>query len=291
MAAKPNPINSSHWSVSTYLLITFGLAGLLSLVTGLTGGSDSAFIGLGLAAMFFPGVAVLVMKFGYGENPGPNGWNKFPIKWLPIALFIFPITIHAICIPILYCLRDYTISWNLESRGWEDLPALGLLWRIFFNAGVGLVSITVFAYFDEIGWRVWMLPRLIDKYNVRMGVLIGASIWALWHIPFALGDIHHIEGTSKIWLVLLNPFGHIGAGIVISWLWLRSQSIWIICLAHGSLNNWGQYAFKFIQGGHETSTVPWLLFGLNISLFLLGLIVYHAMLVNEDLPATQSYKP
>jgi membrane protease YdiL (CAAX protease family) len=34
---------------------------------------------------------------------------------------------------------------------------------------------------------------------------------------------------------------------VIGWLWLRTESIWIVSLAHGALNSWGQYAFKYMQ--------------------------------------------
>ncbi len=288
---KNSQPNLSQAIVAKYLIITFGLAGLLSLLTGLTGGSESTFIGLGLTAMLFPGVAVLVMKYGYHENPQQSGWNKFPIKWLPITLFIFPITIHVICIPTLYILSGYNIPWDLESRGWEALPPFGLFWRILLNAVVGLLSVTVFAYFEEMGWRVWMLPRLIEKYNVKSGVLIGAAIWALWHIPFVLGEIHYIEGTSKIWLILLNPLGHLGAGIVISWLWLRTQSIWIVCLAHGSLNNWGQYAFKYIQDGDDPGSIPWLLVGLNVSLLVLGLIVFQTILTNHEIQITQSQQP
>jgi len=39
-----------------------------------------------------------------------------------------------------------------------------------------------------------------------------------------------------------------GAGVVIGWLWVRTDSIWIVALAHGALNNWGQFAFKFMGG-------------------------------------------
>jgi hypothetical protein len=34
---------------------------------------------------------------------------------------------------------------------------------------------------------------------------------------------------------------------VIGWLWIRTESIWIVAIAHGALNNWGQYAFKFMR--------------------------------------------
>lgn len=30
-------------------------------------------------------------------------------------------------------------------------------------------------------------------------------------------------------------------------LWVRTESLWIAALTHGALNNWGQYAFKFMD--------------------------------------------
>jgi hypothetical protein len=30
-------------------------------------------------------------------------------------------------------------------------------------------------------------------------------------------------------------------------LWLRTESIWLVALAHGAQNNWGQYAFKYMR--------------------------------------------
>jgi membrane protease YdiL (CAAX protease family) len=35
--------------------------------------------------------------------------------------------------------------------------------------------------------------------------------------------------------------------LIIGWLWLRTKSIWLVTLAHGALNNWGQYAFKYMK--------------------------------------------
>ena len=40
--------------------------------------------------------------------------------------------------------------------------------------------------------------------------------------------------------------GIVASGLIIGWLWLRTESIWIVSIAHGALNNWGQYAFKYM---------------------------------------------
>ena len=92
-----------------------------------------------------------------------------------------------------------------------------------------------------------MLPRLIKEWDVKKGVLLGAGIWALWHVPFMLSGILYVKAVPTYWIVLINPFGIFGAGLVISWFWIKTKSIWIVSVAHGVLNNWGQYAFKYMQ--------------------------------------------
>jgi membrane protease YdiL (CAAX protease family) len=77
-------------------------------------------------------------------------------------------------------------------------------------------------------------------------------VWALWHVPFGLSGIQHIDGVSPARVAILIPFGTVAAGLVIGWLWVRTESIWIAAVAHGALNNWGQYAFKFM----DDFTVP-----------------------------------
>lgn len=72
-------------------------------------------------------------------------------------------------------------------------------------------------------------------------------IWRLWHVPFQLSGIQHIDGISPTRLALTLPIGIAAAGLIIGWLWLRTESIWIVSLAHGALNSWGQYALKYMK--------------------------------------------
>ncbi|MGE0862336.1 MAG: lysostaphin resistance A-like protein, partial [Vicinamibacterales bacterium] len=99
----------------------------------------------------------------------------------------------------------------------------------------------------EIGWRAWLLPRLQTRVGPRRAVIITSAVWAAWHVPFQLSGVQHIDGVAPVILALTLPIGPFGAGLVIGWLWLRTESIWIVSLAHGAFNNWGQYAFKYMQ--------------------------------------------
>jgi membrane protease YdiL (CAAX protease family) len=269
-------------AIGLYSIIVYTLAILLSGFIYLTGGHSSKYIGFAFLSMIIPTLGVLIMKYGFNEPIAPINSGKFSIKWLPIALFLMPIVIHALTLPLVAYLND-SIPWQSwltpdenglyhspQSRGWGVLTSEVLIAKILINALVGLLAVSVLAFFEEIGWRVWLLPRLIKVFNVKAGVLIGAIIWAAWHIPYVLGGIHQIQGVSMITVVIVYPLGTIGAGIIISWIWLRTQSIWLICLTHGALNNWGQYAFKYMD---DSAGEQYLFMGVNGALLISGLIV------------------
>ena len=128
----------------------------------------------------------------------------------------------------------------------------GLIFHLLLNALVGLIVISVFAFFEEMGWRAWLLPKLIGRHQLKKGLLISAAICALWHIPFILGGIHYIENAPLSAMVLFFTFGQLGVGLILGWFWISTRSIWIVSLAHGSLNDWGQYAFKFMNNSNTS---------------------------------------
>jgi hypothetical protein len=66
-------------------------------------------------------------------------------------------------------------------------------------------------------------------------------------VPFQLSGIQHIDGVSPLRLAITLPFGIMFDGLILGWLWLRTETIWLAAIAHGALNNWGQYAFKYMK--------------------------------------------
>jgi len=244
--------------IFVYVASAYALSIALSLVVGLTGGYHSALIGLAYLSMFLPAVAVLIVSSVMNDAPRVR-WDYLPLRYLPVALFVIPGVLHAVMLPLMAILQG-GVQWQdwltpqpdglyhtPVSRGWGALTIQGLAAHIVLNAVVGLAIVSLLAVFEEIGWRAWLLPRLVDRIGARRGVVVTSIIWALWHVPFQLSGIQHIDGVSPRTLALTIPVGTMAAGLILGWLWLRTKSIWLVAIAHGASNNWGQYAFKYMK--------------------------------------------
>jgi membrane protease YdiL (CAAX protease family) len=255
--AGPSGPERGLTSFAVFVATAYALPIALSLVVGLTGGHESRLIGLAYLSMFLPAISVVVLHSTMGAAPRVD-WDRFPLRYLPAALFIIPVVVQGIALPMLAA--HGRIEWpdwftpqadglyhTPDSRGWGVVTLPRLVARMILNAVVGLAANSFMAFFEEIGWRAWLLPRLWDRIGARGAVIATSVIWALWHTPFQLSGIQHIDGISPARLALAMPFGIFTAGLILGWLWLRTKSIWIVALGHGALNNWGQFAFKFMK--------------------------------------------
>ena len=281
--------------VAVFLLITFVAAIGLAVAAQWSGTDRSPRETLALLAMLSPAFAVLVVRFALGARVAHVGWRRFPVRWLPVALLALPLAIHSIALPVTMVLEG-RLPWQPwlraasdglfhtpPERGWGVLSATGLAGRIILNASLGLAVVSLLAFFEEVGWRAWLLPRFVARLGERHGAVASAGIWAAWHVPFALSGIQHIEGIPAVSLAMVMPLGHFGAGLFLAWLWLRTRSIAMVSLSHGSLNNWGQFAFKFLatSGRHDFT----LLAGVNLALLCVGVLILPRLGASPRSPA------
>ena len=87
------------------------------------------------------------------------------------------------------------------------------------NLAVTTTIVTVYsirtAAGEEIGWRGYMLTRLIDA-GVPKPVLLSGVIWGLWHVPLILGGVY-LAGpppvvSAALWLVTATAFASFSRG-------------------------------------------------------------------------------
>jgi membrane protease YdiL (CAAX protease family) len=62
-------------------------------------------------------------------------------------------------------------------------------------------------------------------------------------------------------------------GLILGWLWLRTESIWLVAIAHGASNNWGQYVFKFMKDSGTPNRDLAVLDSGSLALLLVGALL------------------
>jgi membrane protease YdiL (CAAX protease family) len=271
-------------AITAFVATAYGLAIALSLVIGLTGGYNSAFIGLAYLSMILPSIAVAIVNSAMNEPPRIR-WDRFPLRYLPVAIFLIPGVLHVTMLPLMASVGG-GIQWQdwltpqpdglyhtPASRGWGVLTTQALAGRILLNAVIGLAVVSFLALFEEAGWRAWLLPRLKDRMGARRAVVVTSTVWAVWHVPFHLSGIQHIAGVSPMKLALTIPPGIMIAGLILGWLWLRTERIWLVAIAHGALNDWGWYAFKYTKESATSGTDLAVLGAGRLALFVTGVFL------------------
>ena len=269
-------------AVSVYVALAYALSISLSVFIWLTGGHDSRFIAVSYVSMLFPAAAAFVVSRSMNAPFGPLSSKKFSGLYFALALFLMPVVMQAAMLSATSELEG-GLPWQEwlthpldglymvpASRGWGTITLGGLIFRIAMNAIGGVAIVSSLAFFEEVGWRAWMLPRMVRRFGARKAVVFVALIWAFWHTPFALSGILHADGVSAQVMAIVHPVGTMGAGMIIGWLWLRTRSVWIASIAHGALNNWGQFAFKFMDLRQEGDGAVILLAG-GLVLVIVGI--------------------
>ncbi len=105
-----------------------------------------------------------------------------------------------------------------------SMPALVLtLLLLVMSDGLG----------EELGWRGYLLPRLLVRYRAVPASLILGLGWWLWHLPLVWTAGASIEG-QPLWLLLADLAAK---SLIFTYVFLGTQgSVFIAILLHASTN-------------------------------------------------------
>lgn len=283
-------------SMLIFLAIAFGLSWLLALPLWLGDGLvDPLFGVIAVAMMFTPAIAAIVVVFVV-ERPQHKAralglWPLKPagrfIGYLVLGLIV-PVALILVALPLGALLGVYPADFvtfsafqemldtQLAAAGVAELPIpigilVGLqLINVLFGAFINLIP----ALGEELGWRGWLLPKLMPLGTVPALALSGV-IWGLWHSPLILLGYNYPAAPG--WLGLTMMIGMcIIVGAVFGWLRLRSESVWPAALAHGAFNAAAGFSLIFAAAGESIDTTQATILGWSgwiVPLLLVGVLI------------------
>jgi len=226
-------LNKAPWSVKDafLMIISAGIIllgfswGSLHIATKIFGPEKIAefFIlnakGIIIFGVFMQVFVEMVLLFWFTKRKYNTSWKDFgllptPLKnTLELAIFLF----------VLVALGQNIFIIGMEMLGIPNMSEQGILtflleenmipiWFLFIFAGV-LAPIT-----EELIFRGFILPPLLEKWGFKWGVVIAAFIFSVAHLQIQAGIILFLMGA------------------LLCVLYIRTQSLWPGIIFH-SINN------------------------------------------------------
>jgi membrane protease YdiL (CAAX protease family) len=169
--------------------------------------------------VFAPAISAVILTAWRGDRGSLKELFRRLIEyrvaffWILIAIFIYP-AIWLVWEVIEKIAGLGSPGWNLEAYA-VTLPGLILSGYLFQDPGpLG----------EELGWRGFALPRLLQSFNATTAGLILGVIWSVWHLPafFVAGTAQ--ASLNLIWFIVTGTM----FSVLITWIFAHvRQSVWI----------------------------------------------------------------
>lgn len=201
----------------------------------------------GLLLMWAPGLssifARLVLREGI-SNISLRFGGKQTLKSLPFIL-LFPVVIGLLAYGTAWItgLVQYVNPDSIIQGSSGVIFAGTILFQMFAGTAIGIISSSG----EELGWRGYMLTRLINA-GVPRPILTSGIIWGVWHLP-AMLFANYYSGPYLALSVMLFMISVTSFSYLISHLRLTTGSIWPAILLHACWNAVIQGAFDVSSSG------------------------------------------
>ena len=106
-----------------------------------------------------------------------------------------------------------------------------------------IIPILIFAFGEEIGWRGYLLPNMMELMNKRNAILLSSIFWGIAHAPLIYLGLNY---GSDYWFfpysgILMMTFVCVVLGVWLSYVTIKSNSIIPASILHGSINVIGEW--------------------------------------------------
>jgi uncharacterized protein len=233
-----------HHPLVTYFVLAYALTWVLAPLLTIS-------LLLGVVGLLMPAVAAIVVTAFTEGRPGVKTllqrlklW-RVGLRWYVVALGL----------PVLLSAAVVALSVLLGAPAQVEFSPVSLLTMVVFVLVVG----------EEIGWRGYALPKLLQTHSAVTASLILGVLWGGWHLPtfFIAGSPQ--ASIPFIAFLLFTT----GASVLFTWLYLHTGgSLLIATLFHGAINSFG-----FVNTALDPASRWWLTGAVYIAAAVLVSIV------------------
>lgn len=203
--------------------------------------------------MLTPMISVILSKLITKENFRDLGLvPKFKknYKWYLFAYFSTPFIAYfgAILYFFIYPQSfdmlgsQFAIQGNIINTN-EYISQLMILIpaAIIINPLTGLIT----CFGEELAWRCYLLPKLIERFNIKSAVILSGLLWGLWHAPIVYMGYNYGSENTVLGVLSMLVFC-IVIGVILAYLFLKTKSVWTTTIFHASLNGIALYTASML---------------------------------------------
>jgi uncharacterized protein len=226
------------------------------IATGHAGGARGAYA---TGLMWCPALAALFTCRLCGVRVATLGWSWGKWRWQWLAYFI-PLTYAAAAYVFVWVagLGGFPdpefIDWTRKSLHWVATPDWLIVLGYFALVSTTAMAASVgHALGEEIGWRGFLGPRMVERFGFTTGAVLTGVIWAIWHLPILLFADYH--SATPLWFgVSCFAIMVVSMSIIMAWLRRLSGSLWTGAIFHASHNLFVQNFFTPATRSRGTAT-------------------------------------
>ncbi|MBR3709594.1 MAG: CPBP family intramembrane metalloprotease [Bacteroidales bacterium] len=248
--------------------------------------------------MFFPLITALVLQAIDKEKFNHTGLVNFKIKWSWLVAWLLPVAMVLLCILINGLMPGVSVQYNAEQlinqyhipedqqemvrEQLSAIPASLMVVIILVSGVMAGVSVNAIAAFgEEYGWRNYLVHALREKKFWPAALFIGI-VWGIWHFPLIL--MGHNYPNEPQWGVLLMVGMCILLGVIELYFVLKSKSMIVAAILHGTINALAGVVIYFTLGGNDfLNGMPGLSGFIVMALTIVCLWIYDKYIAKENI--------
>jgi len=234
-------------AILVYLLATWGFSGLFYFLIIRSVGTNAAGGAYISGLMWCPALGALITCRYLGRPIASLGWQWGQTRYQVLSYLI----------PLGYSSLTYSIAWSVGFAGLNPAQTADAFSRFFgigalpgpvgvglyflMVATIGVIQNCATTLGEEIGWRGFLVPELAKHFSFTSTAVLSGAIWAVWHMPIIIFGGFNV-GTGW-WGLAIVSVNMIVLCFVMTWLRLKSGSLWTGVILHASSNHFIQHFF------------------------------------------------
>lgn len=164
---------------------------------------------------------------------------RFAIKYYLISLFLAPVVMSV----VFFVGGMRTAEPDVTVLAYITLIISPLNGLFSIIGGAGPIG-------EELGWRGYLLPRLVKRYSLWQTNIILGVVWALWHLPLIITFPTFRNGIALPLYLLLYPLLAIVLSSIMAHIWKWTHgSIFMAIWYHSMVNVMLDYSSDGIWSG------------------------------------------